>query len=64
MEMYLPHVISTWHAIIPVAMSLSGEKEEREFAAKMSARVYKKLHEIALKGICSTTNTTNNTCYL
>lgn len=42
---------SIGHSILPAAICLSGEKEEKEFAAKMSAKAYKKLHEISLKGL-------------
>ena len=38
------------HSILPSAMSHADEKTEREFAAKLSAEAYMKLHEIALKG--------------
>lgn len=41
---------SIGHSILPTAVCLSGEKQDQEFAAKMSAKAYKKLHEIAFKG--------------
>ena len=38
------------NSILPAAISCRNEKEEREFAAKLSAQAYKKLHEISMKG--------------
>ncbi|XP_066928267.1 sterol regulatory element-binding protein 2-like [Clytia hemisphaerica] len=45
---------SIGNSILPAAVSCRNEKEQRQFAAKLSAKAYKKLHEIALKDSSST----------
>lgn len=42
------------NSILPAAISLKHDKDERQFAAKLSAKAYKKLHEISLKDNSST----------
>ena len=41
---------SVGNSILPGAISCRGAKEGRQFAAKLSAKAYKKLHEISIKG--------------
>lgn len=40
---------SVGNSILPGAISCRGDKEQRQFAAKLSAKAYKKLHEISIK---------------
>ena len=42
------------NSILPGAISCRGDKEGRQFAAKLSAKAYKKLHEISIKGLLHT----------
>jgi hypothetical protein len=44
---------SIGNSILPAAISCRKERKERELAAKLSAKAYKKLHEISMKGINS-----------
>ena len=42
---------SIGHSFLPSAISGASKKDQRDFSAYLSVEAYKKLHEVALKGI-------------
>ena len=42
---------SIGHSLLPSAISGASKKDQRDFSAYLSVEAYKKLHEVALKGI-------------